>query len=172
MRRRIIEGAMGALQKAAGLLMLAMVLVVTVQLIARNFLRASTPWTEDSAKLLLVWMTFIGAPVVLYKGEHLMVDLIYSHLRGWRKHAVDLLMVLIGNAFCIIVIRLGLSLCTNRIILRSVTAAAGIPRVWMFSALPTGGILMLLVAANHLIDTLFALFHKPEPERMSETKEG
>ncbi len=156
MRSKIVGAAMRVLQKAAGLLMLAMVLVVTIQLVARNFLRVSTPWTEDAAKLLLVWMTFLGSPVVLHKGEHLAVDLIYSHLTGLKKTLVEFLISAVVIVFCVIIIRLGVMLCTNRIILKSVTAAAGIPRVWMFSALPVGGVLMLLVALDRLADELRA----------------
>ena len=163
-----MDAAMATLEKAAGLLMLGMILVITTQLVARNFLRISTPWTEDTAKLLLIWMTFLGSPVVLYRGEHLTVDLIYSRLTGYKRAVVDLLIVTVILVFCVIVVRLGISLCTNRIILRSTTAAAGIPRVWMFSALPVGGGLMFLVGANHLLDSLLSLFFRKNKDGVAE----
>ncbi len=175
MRSVILDKAMAILQKIAGLLMLSMIVTVTIQLIARNFLKVSTPWTEDMAKLFLIWMTFLGSPVVLYKGEHLMVDLIYAKLSGNAKLAINLLMNMVISSFCIIIVKLGYDLCTNHIILRSTTAAAGIPRVWMFIALPVGGLLMLVVSLNSLVNIIIEYVHKTEnktPECKGDNRES
>lgn len=142
--------------------MFLMVVTVTIQLFARNFLRVSTPWTEDVSKYLLVWMTFLGSPVVLYRGEHLMVDLIYAKLNPRMRNVINILMNVVVMIFCWFILRLGIELCTNRIILKSTTAAAGIPRVYMFLALPVGAVLMLLVDVNSLVDNILILLGKKE----------
>ena len=162
MKDDIINKTMAILQKLAGLLMFAMVVTVTVQLVARNFLKISTPWTEDTSKLLLVWMTFIGSPVVLFRGEHLMVDLIYVKLHGKKRIYVNAFMQIVILAFCVIGFKLGLDLCSNRIILHSTTAAANIPRVYIFSALPVGSFLMMVVAFSMLIHNILVLLGKRE----------
>ena len=141
--------------------MFMMVLTVTIQLIARNFLHASTPWTEDLSKYLLAWMTFLGSPVVLYKGEHLMVDLIYAKLPARKRNLVNILMNVVIIVFCVFCIKLGLDLCTNKVILKS-TTAAGFPRIYMFSSLPVGAFLMLIVAANTVFDNILVMLGKKE----------
>ena len=150
------------LQKVAGLLMFAMTIVVLTQLVSRNFLKVPVIWTEDVAKLLLVWMTFIGSPVVLHKGEHLMVDLIYAQASPKGKKYIRLLSCVVVVIFCVIAVKIGIDVCTNKVILRSSTAAAKIPRVFIYGALPVGALLMGLVALNSLIDTILILLGKKE----------
>lgn len=160
MKDKIIEKLVNILESLAGLIMFAMVAVVTIQLIARNFLKISTPWTEEVSRLLLVWMTFIGAPAVLYKGEHLMIDLVYARVNENVRKFINLIISIIICIFCGICLKLGIGLCTNKLILKSVTAAASIPRVYMFLALPVGSLLMLFISLNMLINSILVLLGK------------
>lgn len=162
MRDKIINKTILLLENLAGLIMFIMVLTVTIQLIARNFLKISTPWSEDVSRLLLVWMTFIGSPVVLYKGEHLMVDLVYSRVSTNKRKVINLFTSIVIVIFCIFCLKLGIDLCTNKLILKSVTAAASIPRVYMFLALPVGSFLMMLVSINMLINNILIIIGKKE----------
>ena len=162
MRDTVFRLISAILQKIAGLLLFAMFIVITVQIGARNFLHASVSWSEEVSRMLLIWMTFIGAPAVLYKGEHLMVDIIYAGVTSRTRKYINVLANIVIIAFCAFGIKLGYDLCTNRIILRSVTAAASIPRVYIFSALPVGCTLMMLFALNSLTSNLLILMGKAE----------
>lgn len=162
MRNKIVSTAIEVLQKLAGLMLFAMVLVITIQLIGRNFLKTSTAWTEEVSRMLLVWMTFIGSPVALHKGEHLMVDLIYERLNPTWRRIIRVLTSVIIIAFCCFIIKLGVDLCANKVILNSTTAAANIPRVYIYAALPFGGVMLLLVAINQLIDGIMIMLGKME----------
>ena len=124
----------------------------------------STPWTDEVSRILLVWMTFIGSPVVLNKGEHLMVDLVYSKVSKNKRKIINVISSLVILVFSMFCLKLGIDLCTNKIVLKSTTAAAGIPRVYMFAALPIGSILMVLVAANNLLDNILILFGKKKDD--------
>jgi len=157
MRERFIRKLMDLLRGTSGALMLALIIDVAIQLLARNFIKVSVVWTEDVAKLLMIWMTFLGSPVVLYQGEHLVVDLIYAKVMPSKRKYIRLLSDLVITVFCVIVIRFGVVLCTNKVILGSVTAAAGIPRVCVYAALPVGMTAMALVSVNSLILDLLIL---------------
>lgn len=150
------------LQKTAGLLLFAMFITITIQIGARNFLHTSVSWSEEVSRMLLIWMTFLGAPAVLYKGEHLMVDIFYAGVTSRTRKYINVLANLVIIAFCIFGLKLGYDLCTNRIILRSVTAAAGIPRVYIFSALPVGSVLMMVFAVNSLYSNILILTGKAQ----------
>ena len=57
---------------------LGMALLVAVQVFFRYALNHSIFWSEELARFLLIWLTFLGASVVYYRGVHASVDFFYS----------------------------------------------------------------------------------------------
>lgn len=54
---------------------LALILVLTLaQVVLRYFFDSPLLWSEELSRLLVVWMTFIGAAAVCWQGRHLSVD--------------------------------------------------------------------------------------------------
>jgi TRAP-type C4-dicarboxylate transport system permease small subunit len=65
-----------------------MTLVVVVQVIARYVLNHSLFWSEELARYLLVWLTFLGASVAYHRGVHPGVDVIFTRLSfRWQQGA-------------------------------------------------------------------------------------
>lgn len=55
--------------------MLIIVVVVTItQVVLRYAFNAPLIWSEELARLLIVWITFLGAAVVCWDGRHLNVE--------------------------------------------------------------------------------------------------
>ena len=50
-------------------------LIVFFQVLARNYLAISVPWTDEIALIFFVWSVFLGAAIGLRKRSHYMVDL-------------------------------------------------------------------------------------------------
>ncbi|MFV0332518.1 MAG: TRAP transporter small permease [Tropicimonas sp.] len=56
--------------------MLVIVVSVTIlQIVLRYVFNAPLIWSEEFVRLLIVWITFIGASAVCYDGRHLNVDI-------------------------------------------------------------------------------------------------
>jgi len=152
----------GLLSNLAGVIMLAIVACVTYQIIGRNILKIPTPWTEEVARYLLIWLTFIAAPVVLYRGEHLMVDLFYSKFPPKTRQIVHLLSDLFILVFVLYLLYYGTVLCMDPKIQRFLSPAARIPRVWVYAALPVGAALLLIYILSDIIQTLLVIAGKRE----------
>jgi len=60
---------------ALGGLFLALILVVGLQVMARNVLQVPMIWTLDVAQLLFSWCIFLGAALAWRKGAHYEVNL-------------------------------------------------------------------------------------------------
>ncbi len=58
----------------------SMTLIVMVQVVARYVFNHSLFWSEELARYLLVWLTFLGASVAYYRGVHPGVDIIFTRL--------------------------------------------------------------------------------------------
>jgi TRAP-type C4-dicarboxylate transport system permease small subunit len=57
----------------------ALGLVVFLQFFSRYVMNDSAAWTEEIARYLLMWVTFIGAAIVTRRGTHIGVE-IFGHL--------------------------------------------------------------------------------------------
>jgi TRAP-type transport system small permease protein len=68
----------GGLSKFIGFLFLAMLLLVTAQIIFRFVLEISVPWTEDVSRLMFVYVVYLGASVAFHERAMIVIDTIPS----------------------------------------------------------------------------------------------
>ena len=81
-------------------LMFGTIVVLTIaQVFFRFVLGAPLIWSEELARLLLVWVTFIGAAVVCWDGRHLNVDVVFLKLPGKFRQFVRNLNAAISIVF-------------------------------------------------------------------------
>lgn len=59
----------------AGFLLMTVLFLVIFQVFTRYVMRAPAPWTEELARFVLIWLAFIGAGWVAYRGSHVTVRL-------------------------------------------------------------------------------------------------
>lgn len=79
-----------AVEASLALLGGTMVLVVAAQVFCRYLLNHSLFWSEELARYLLVWLTFLGATVAYRRGLHPSVDVIYARLASGPARAMRL----------------------------------------------------------------------------------
>lgn len=86
----------------SAILILMMVAVAILQVVARYGLTGVLElfWTEEFARLLLVWLTFWGATVVQRSADHIAVPIIYDIL----PNAVKLPIRLLGDIVVLVVL--------------------------------------------------------------------
>lgn len=56
--------------------MIALVALVTIQVVARYVFHVSTPWSEELARYVFLWTTYIGCGMCFSKKKHVVIDLI------------------------------------------------------------------------------------------------
>jgi tripartite ATP-independent transporter DctM subunit len=78
-----------ALQWSIAVLVVAQASVVGLQVVARHVLRQPFPWTEEVARLLLVWLMCIGGVSALRHGQHPRVTALVRLLSEPRRTAVE-----------------------------------------------------------------------------------
>ena len=61
-----------------GLLFLAILVVTVLQIVLRFVFNEPLVWSEELARYMLIWLTFLGAGVVAWDGRHLSVDIFYN----------------------------------------------------------------------------------------------
>lgn len=64
------------LEMIAVILVFVLVAVISYQVFGRYILHKTPVWSEELAKIILVWLTFFGGAIAFGKGTHLKIDLL------------------------------------------------------------------------------------------------
>uniref|UniRef100_A0A7C4TZW5 TRAP transporter small permease n=1 Tax=Caldisericum exile TaxID=693075 RepID=A0A7C4TZW5_9BACT len=125
----------------------AMVFIVFLQIIAREFFR-SLSWTEELTRYLLIYLTFFGAVLAYKNKRHIVVDFIVERMRG-KKDFVYFLTTIISAIFFLAGIFYGFEFIVHSQYQRS--PALQIPMQLLYFSIPLSFIFMLYYA---LLDIL------------------
>lgn len=87
-RRSLIVDPTRPLRLVVAAAFLAVVAFTIAQVFFRFALDAPLIWSEELSRLLIVWITFVGAAVVAWDGRHLNVDVGFARFGPRMKAAV------------------------------------------------------------------------------------
>lgn len=162
----MIDRVMARLDQVLGyllaLLMVIMVVDVTWQVITRFILDAPSPYTEELARFLLIWIGLLGAAYAFRKRAHLGLDLFVSKLELPARRRADL----VANLCCLVFAALvmvygGLQLVLLTLELHQTSAALRVPMGYVYSALPISGVLICVYALDNIRNVGKATFAEP-----------
>ncbi len=137
------------LQWTIAVLVVAQAAVVGLQVVGRHILRHPLPWTEEIARLLLVWLMCAGGIAALRTAQHPRVTALVRLLSRPRRDAVDrgLRLVMLGFFLCLVVpaYRLTVASIGERL------PASGVSGAAISVMLPVALILMSAVLVQQLV---------------------
>ncbi len=70
----------------SALVLLAIVLIVSAQIFARQVLHMSIRWSQEVAILLMVWMGFITTAVGVERDLHIGIEAIHDRMPSWLQN--------------------------------------------------------------------------------------
>lgn len=154
--RHLLRGALMVAEGLLALALAAMVVMVFGNVVLRYVFDSGITVSEELSRFLFVWVTFLGAVVVMAEGGHLGFDMVARALPALGQRACrivsDLLMLVCCGMF--------LSGAWTQALLNLTNAApvSGLPLGWAYAAAVVAAIgLGLLVLA----DLLAALAGRP-----------
>ncbi len=129
-------------------MMAAMAVVVGLQVVGRHVLHTPWPWTEEVARLLLVWLMCAGGIRALADSEHPRVTALVRLLSAPQRAAVDRGLQLVLFGFCLALIapswRLTVSSAGERL------PASGLSGAVLSAMLPLALVFMCAVLVRQL----------------------
>ncbi|MBN7755246.1 MULTISPECIES: TRAP transporter small permease [Alphaproteobacteria] len=137
------------LRIAVGLMLIVVVGVTLLQIILRYFFNAPLVWSEELAKLLIVWIAFIGAAAVCWDGRHLNVDVFFLMLPQKARNVVRYINAGISIGFLAILgwTSVKLVILENMQDLSALPLPAGVVRL----AATVGAALMILAIIGRIV---------------------
>lgn len=142
------------MKKMVFLTILGMIVSITLQIIFRVFFNSLT-WTEEVARYLLVWSTFIGATLAYKRGLHISVTFIRNMLPEKLRKLICILGIIISIVFFIVVIVFGAKL----IILQKtqLSPALRLPMRWVYLVMPFSFIIMIVYGLTETLEQLYGM---------------
>ncbi len=82
------------------LLLTAMVVIASAQILLRNLFDSGLHWADPLLRLLVLWLTMLGALLATRHNEHIRIDLLSRYLSpGWRRLS-DSIALLFSTLVC------------------------------------------------------------------------
>jgi len=126
-----------ALASAAALILLAMVGIVTCDILLRNLVGASFAWANEVSEYALYLMTLFTAPWLLRRGQHVRLDIILTLVPPRVAWLMEALGDVLGFAVCITLVRYGLDMTLDSARLGAVTIKNLVfAEWWLLAPLP------------------------------------
>ena len=112
-----------ALENYSKVVLVAMVVIVTAQVLARKVFRSSIIWSEEVALVLMVWMAFISMAIGTAKNLHIRIEMFYKKfpaalqkVANWAESLATLFVgyVLMANGYRLVMATLRSTLPTTK----------------------------------------------------------
>jgi TRAP-type C4-dicarboxylate transport system permease small subunit len=134
-----------------GVLAMAMALVTGLQVFFRYALNHSLFWSEEVGRMLLVWITFLGATVAYRRKAHVGIDVAVRRLAPPARRALERFLLGLSGVFFVVLIAYGLRFI--RFIAHQKTAALGLPTGLPYTVIPLSGVVFLIHAVSLALES-------------------
>ncbi len=95
------------LEWMAGLLLFVLLVVGFLQVVSRYTGLMFIPWTEEVARLLFVWVVWVGAAAGLIRGGHIRFEFVVERLPARIRRVTEMAVHAGAGIFLVVVIRYG-----------------------------------------------------------------
>ena len=133
------------LKRVLAVLMAVMVVDVLWGVFTRYVMGAQSPWTEELARFLLIWIGILGAAFASGKRMHLAIDILPTALEGTRKRLLENGINVIILLFAIAVLLIGgsrLVFITSK--LGQVSTSLDLPLAVVYAIVPISGLFIVI----------------------------
>lgn len=132
--------------------LILMLVIVNVAVFNRYVLNDAVPWSEEVAKFVMVWLTFMAAPVGLKMGAHMAIELLPQFLKGRLRQILYAAIFSGIISLMYVFITTGWFLTMNARLQRASTIDISI--FYVYICIPVGCTLVALVAFEFLLGAI------------------
>ena len=139
-----------ALDHAIGWLLVVAVILNGAAVFMRYVMLDSISWSEEGIRYLAVWITFLGGVTAAWMDEHLDMDVFGDMGAPWFRKLHRSSLQGLAALFGAIVAWQGAIYCIKNGM--QTAPATGMKMIWVYGAIPVGGLLLLIVSLVKIYD--------------------
>ena len=145
--RRVIQ----AMAWVAAIVLGVMALAVTLDVVGRNLGWGNTGWVVELSEYSLPVATLLVAPWLLYRNEHVRLDIVLTMLPRTVGLALERVADILGILICAVFVWYGSKLIVDSAKLGSmVVKTLSIPEWWQYALVPVSFLLLAVEFARRL----------------------
>jgi C4-dicarboxylate transporter DctQ subunit len=134
--------------------LLVMSVVIFWGVVCRYVLHSSLPWSEEMARYLLVWTTFLGGAYGVRLGAHIGVEA-FTLLLPKKVQAILHIIVMICCALlCVLIFKFGCNIVATQLAKHQLSPAMRIPMGYMYSAIPIGMVFFVIRYIQSIVEAI------------------
>ncbi|WP_198666171.1 TRAP transporter small permease [Tropicimonas sp. IMCC34043] len=133
--------------------MAALIVSITLQVVTRVFFTAFG-WTEEVARFLLVWLTFLGSVYAWHEHRHIAVTVLVERLPDAARRAATIVALVLALAFLLSLAWVGYEYMSIQSFQKS--AAMRLPMSYVYAIIPVSALLMAWFCLSDLLRAILA----------------
>lgn len=130
------------------------VFLIFVQVVMRYVFGRSLSWSEELARYLFIWYTWIGTSLAVRKRRHIRIEILTDFLKEKAKLRLELFVLLVWAGFSAFLAFKGFQVGKFLYTSNQTSPALEIPMFFAYAAVPAGCALMCM----RLLEEMKAVF--------------
>ena len=140
------------------ILMALIIVIMFGQVLFRYIFNQSLSWSEELAKFIFVWLTFIGAAICIKDRLHIGVEFLIERLNAKWKRYLNLFQTALITLFNVLMSVIGF--CWVWEVSGTLSPAMSLPlNIVFYAALPVASLLSVIFGAKQLIEETHNIKH-------------
>ena len=153
----------------AALTLLAMVILVTADIVLRNLARTGFAFANEVSEYALYVITLLTAPWLLRRGQHVRIDLVLTLVPARIAWLMEAVADILGFGVCLVMMRYGIKMTVDSAALGAITIKNLVfPEWWLLWPLP----LCFALLAAEFAFRFDRLIHGARGRRLEATSVG
>lgn len=140
-------------------MLVAICAIVFCGVFFRYFLHIGLGWTEELARYLQIWMTFVGATVAVKRWAHFQLTIVDQVIPAALRRFTRVFAIVVVMTLAAIMINHGIDI--TRVTWKQTSPVLGWPIGYLYLMAPVSGVLMEWFALRHLVRVLRGEPDKP-----------
>lgn len=148
--------------------LVAVVFILLWQVFSREILGNSPSWSEETARVLLVWIGFLAAAIGFREGSHIAITFIVDRFPALLRRGVEWLITGLILLFALYLIFQGSEFVADT--RHATLPGTGLPRSMLYVAMPLAGFMIVLYTALQIAGVDTARFREETEEALDEAR--
>lgn len=145
-----LDAALYQILRWACIVLIAVMLVlIIIQVLFRYFLKIPSPWSEEIARLALVWSVFLASAIGIRNLEHPKIDILTRRFPPAIRKALEIGVYLLIIAFSCVIVYYGAKYVMTTSMDHNTSLRY--PKNLFYLPGPVGGALFILYSIGHIV---------------------
>lgn len=127
-------------------------MILFINVILRKFFNGSIYGADELARVLFIWMSWLGISIGERRSEHIRIDMLVQKLHGFPKKTVELIANILTLCILAVLVYYGIGIVETYMMNGVATPMYKIPQAFVYSSVPFSCGIMAIRLFFHTID--------------------